>query len=365
MPQLFEMMVRSLRPLAADGGDQVLGDAAQAEAAGHQRRAVGEVGDRLVGAGNGLVHLDVNDNLSPTGACDTRRAIRIMPIVTFTTDFGVGDGYAGAMKGVVLSLAPAAQLVDITHGVPPMDVAAGAVALAQAAPLFPPGTIHIAVVDPGVGGTRADMLVESGGSLFVGPDNGVLSLAARAPRRVYRIESSLFRREPVSPTFHGRDVFAPTAGRLAAGAAAADAGPSIDAMVELGSPPLHKQGGVVEGQVIHVDSFGNLITSLPAELFAGSGAPARRGPGRGGGRGRALPPGLRANVLGRSVGRADRLHRLRRPAGDRAPRRVRGGANGRRAGDARACDPHHVAVPTWLRSSRPFRGVGRFGLRRC
>jgi S-adenosylmethionine hydrolase len=191
-----------------------------------------------------------------------------MPIVTFTTDFGSGDGYAGAMKGVVLSLAPAAQLVDITHGVPPMDVAAGAVALAQAASLFPPGTIHIAVVDPGVGGERADILIDAGGSLFVGPDNGVLSLAARVPRRVHRIESSMFRRDPVSPTFHGRDVFAPTAGRLASGARAADAGPSIDTIVELTSPPLHKQGGVVEGQVIHVDSFGNLITSLPAELLA-------------------------------------------------------------------------------------------------
>ena len=141
-----------------------------------------------------------------------------MPIVTFTTDFGAGDGYAGAMKGIVLSMAPQAQLVDITHGVPAQDVAAGAVALAQAAPLFPPGTIHIAVVDPGVGGERADILVEAGGSLFVGPDNGVLSLAARPPRRIYRIEASAFRREPVSPTFHGRDVFAPTAGRLAAGA---------------------------------------------------------------------------------------------------------------------------------------------------
>src|SRR4051812_47893474 len=195
-----------------------------------------------------------------------------MPIVTFTTDFGVGDGYAGAMKGVVLSLAPAAQLVDITHGVPPMDVAAGAAALAQAAPLFPPGTIHIAVVDPGVGGARADIVIESGGSVFIGPDNGVLSLAARAPRRVYRIESSLFRRDPVSPTFHGRDVFAPTAGRLAAGASPADAGPTVDAIVELGAPPLHKQRGVVEGQVIHVDSFGNLITSVPGELLSAGGA---------------------------------------------------------------------------------------------
>ena len=191
-----------------------------------------------------------------------------MPIVTFTTDFGAGDGYAGAMKGVVLSLAPTAQLVDITHGVPPQDVAAGAAALAQAAPLFPPGTIHIAVVDPGVGGERADILIEAGGSLFIGPDNGVLSLAAHAPRRIYRIESSMFRRDPVSPTFHGRDVFAPTAGRLASGARAPDAGPLIDTIVELTAPPLHKQGGVIEGQVIHVDAFGNLITSLPAELFA-------------------------------------------------------------------------------------------------
>lgn len=198
-----------------------------------------------------------------------------MPIVTFTTDFGAGDGYAGAMKGIVLSMAPQAQLVDITHGVPAQDVAAGAVALAQAAPLFPPGTIHIAVVDPGVGGERADILVESGGSLFVGPDNGVLSLAARPPRQIYRIEASAFRRDPVSPTFHGRDVFAPTAGRLASGARASDAGPSVDNMVEIGAPPLHKQSGVVEGRVIHIDAFGNLITSLPAELISTiTGSPA-------------------------------------------------------------------------------------------
>src|SRR5215831_2133832 len=135
-----------------------------------------------------------------------------MPIVTFTTDFGFRDGYAGAMKGVVLVLAPEARLVDVTHGVPPLDVAAGAVALAQAAPFFPPGTIHVAVVDPGVGSSRAALVVESAGSLFVGPDNGVLSLAARRPRVIRRIEAALFRRDVVSPTFHGRDIFAPTAG---------------------------------------------------------------------------------------------------------------------------------------------------------
>jgi S-adenosylmethionine hydrolase len=191
--------------------------------------------------------------------------------VTFTTDFGTRDGYAGAMKGVVLSIAPRATPVDITHGVPAQDVAAGAVALAQAAPLFPVGSIHVAVVDPGVGGERADLLVESGGSFFVGPDNGVLSLAARAPRKIYWIEAAAFRREPVSPTFHGRDVFAPTAGRLAAGANPADAGPLVPKMVDLATPALQRRDGVIEGEVIHVDGFGNLITSLPAEALASPG----------------------------------------------------------------------------------------------
>src|SRR4051794_16380619 len=172
-----------------------------------------------------------------------------MPIVTFTTDFGFRDGYAGAMKGVVLSLAPGATLVDVTHGVPPQDVAAGAVALSQAAALFPPGTVHVAVVDPGVGSARADLLVESGGCFFVGPDNGVLSLAARRPRRIRRIEAAASRREPVSPTFHGRDVFAPTAGLLAAGARPDDAGPEIEdpeGMIDLAVAPVSRRPGVIE-----------------------------------------------------------------------------------------------------------------------
>jgi S-adenosylmethionine hydrolase len=190
-----------------------------------------------------------------------------MPMVTFTTDFGLSDGYAGAMKGVVLSLAPDAKLVDVTHGVPPLDVTAGAVALAQAAPFFPQGTIHVAVVDPGVGSARAALLIEAGGSFFVGPDNGVLSLAARRPRVIRRIEAASFRREVVSPTFHGRDIFAPTAGRLAAGVSPGEAGPVTQEMVELGARPVHRRGGVVEGSVIHVDAFGNLITSLDAGLI--------------------------------------------------------------------------------------------------
>jgi S-adenosylmethionine hydrolase len=189
-----------------------------------------------------------------------------MAIVTLTTDFGVRDGYVGAMKGVVLSMAPQTTLVDITHGVPAHDVVAGAVALAQAAPLFPIGTIHVAVVDPGVGGARADLVVEVEGRFFVGPDNGVLSMAARGPRRIYRIAAAAFRREPVSPTFHGRDVFAPAAARLASGAPASEAGPLVDAMVEIAAAPLRRHAGLIEGEVVYVDGFGNLITSLPADL---------------------------------------------------------------------------------------------------
>src|ERR1700690_2694829 len=111
----------------------------------------------------------------PRGACDTCPR---MPVVTFTTDFGTHDGYAGAMKGVVLSIAPRATLVDITHGIPAQDVGTGAGRRGQAAPLFPPGSIHVAVVDPGVGGVRADLLLESGGALYIGPDNEELSLVA-------------------------------------------------------------------------------------------------------------------------------------------------------------------------------------------
>ena len=190
------------------------------------------------------------------------------PIVTFTTDFGSADGYVGAMKGVVLSLAPNARVVDIAHGIPAQDVAAGAAALAQAAPLFPPGTIHVAVVDPGVGTLRAGIVVESAGAIFVGPDNGLLSFAAAPPRRAYRIASGAFRRDPVSPTFHGRDVFAPTAGRLAAGAAPADAGPPLSGMVEMAPAPIRFIDGRAEGVVTHVDTFGNLITSIPSGMVS-------------------------------------------------------------------------------------------------
>lgn len=185
-----------------------------------------------------------------------------MAVVTFTTDFGTSDAYVGAMKGVVLSLAPEAVLVDITHQVPRQDVAAGALALAQAAPLFPPGSIHVAVVDPGVGGQRADLVVEAAGSIYVGPDNGVLAMAAQPPRQAFRIDNPHFRREPVSPTFHGRDVFAVAAGRIARGAAPREVGPALSAIVELAVMADGPLAGECRASVVHVDGFGNLVTSL-------------------------------------------------------------------------------------------------------
>jgi S-adenosyl-L-methionine hydrolase (adenosine-forming) len=211
-----------------------------------------------------------------------------MTVVTFTTDFGTVDGYVGAMKGVVLSLAPEAVLVDITHHIPRHDIAAGAFALAQAAPLFPPGTVHVAVVDPGVGGKRSDIVVEAGGSLYVGPDNGVLALAARGPRVAHRIERADFQRAQVSPTFHGRDVFAQTAGRLARGAHPRDVGPLLTAIEELPAPGRDRadeDAAPVADEfafIVHVDAFGNLITSWPGDrLAAGTPALDLCGPGAG------------------------------------------------------------------------------------
>ncbi len=249
-------------------------------------------------------------------------ALQRVPIVTFTTDFGFSDGYVGAMKGVVLSLAPDARLVDITHGIAAQDVAGGAIALAQAASLFPRGTIHVAVVDPGVGGARADVVVASGGSVFIGPDNGVLSLAAAAePRQVYRIDAAAFRREPVSPTFHGRDVFAPTAGRLAAGAAPADVGPPMASLVELDPPLVRRVGDRVEGRVTYVDRFGNLLTSLAADLVwpdAHIEVIGARGD---------VPSRVRQDLRRRGAGSAGRVHRQLGLAGDRAARRLGGGVD--------------------------------------
>ncbi len=174
--------------------------------------------------------------------------------MTLTSDFGAEDGYVGAMKGVILSRAPGVTLVDITHAVARHDIAAAANALADAAPCFPPGTVHLAVVDPGVGGARTPVVVVAGGHSFVGPDNGLFSLVAPEPEAAYAISDPAFRRAVVSATFHGRDVFAPAAARLALGAAPHQAGPPVALVGRLDLARGHR--------VVHVDRFGNLVTDI-------------------------------------------------------------------------------------------------------
>ncbi len=187
-----------------------------------------------------------------------------MPVITLLTDFGVADTYVGQMKGAILAIAPAATLVDLTHAVPAQDVFAGAFLLWTAVAAFPPGTVHLAVVDPGVGSSRRALAVQTQrGDRLVGPDNGLLMPAAE---RLGGIGSAVGLATPASAsaTFHGRDVFAPAAARLAAGAPLRDLGRPVTDLVELSLPTANEDGG----QVVHVDVYGNLITNIPADSLA-------------------------------------------------------------------------------------------------
>jgi S-adenosyl-L-methionine hydrolase (adenosine-forming) len=189
----------------------------------------------------------------------------VRPVVTFTTDFGTRDSFVGTMKGVVLTRCPDAQLVDICHEVPPQDVRVGALRIAAAAPYFPPGTVHVVVVDPGVGTMRRPIAIAAGSQLFVGPDNGVLALAAPPAadgwHAVHLTKSERWL-PTVSTTFHGRDVFSPVAGFLAAGGQLADVGDPIDSIVPLDLPQISASGDGLEGVVLDVDRFGNLTTNV-------------------------------------------------------------------------------------------------------
>jgi len=193
-----------------------------------------------------------------------------MPVVALTTDFGTADPWVGIMKGVLAGRAPAATVVDVTHGVPPQDILAGALVVARAAPYFPPGTIHVVVVDPGVGGTRRALCVETARALFVGPDNGVLSLAAPASevRRIVHLTDETFFLAPRATTFDGRDVFAPVAAALATGTAPAALGTAVEDMERIALPPVERRGAALGGRVIYVDHFGNLVSNVPEDALA-------------------------------------------------------------------------------------------------
>ena len=194
------------------------------------------------------------------------------PIITLTTDFGLRDPFVGVMKGVILAICPAARLVDLTHEIAPQDVLEGALALESGARFFPPGTIHLAVVDPGVGSAQRGLALRAGDYFFVGPDNGLFTaaLAGRGWSAV-SLENPAYRLTEVSPTFHGRDIFAPAAAHLACGIALERFGPPVKDPVRLPWPECRAQGSGWVGEVIGADRFGNLITSVTAARLEGAG----------------------------------------------------------------------------------------------
>ena len=193
------------------------------------------------------------------------------PIITLLTDFGLSDHYVAAMKGVILSICPDANLVDISHDVRPYAILEAAFTLAQAYKYFPQGTTHLVVVDPGVGSARRPLIAEANGHRFVAPDNGVLSMAGELRAREIRDER--FFRGPVSQTFHGRDIFAPVAAHLASGVLPAEVGPEIADPVRLaGLEPVSLGPGEWQGAVLRVDWYGNVITNFVSERFLPSPA---------------------------------------------------------------------------------------------
>lgn len=199
------------------------------------------------------------------------------PVVTLTTDFGLSDHFVGTMKGVMLNINPLVQFVDITHAVTSHDIFDGAFAISLAYHYFPSNTIHLVIVDPGVGSSRRPLVVSAGQHLFVAPDNGVLSLIYGREERVEarHVTADHYFLKPVSNTFHGRDIFAPVAAWLSKGVEASKFGEQVTDYVKFASPkPKRPDSQSVQGTVIKVDKFGNLITNLSPvevpELFAGA-----------------------------------------------------------------------------------------------
>jgi S-adenosylmethionine hydrolase len=187
------------------------------------------------------------------------------PPIALLTDFGLADGYVGAMKGVILDILPWAQLVDITHEIAPQDVEQGAFVLHTVAPFFPIDTVFLVVVDPGVGTERRPIAVFTDRAVFVGPDNGVFTWIYRTQRvrEVRELSNPYYMRPEISATFHGRDIFAPFAAHIASGVPATSIGPAVPEPVELALPePEVLEDGALRGHVIHIDAFGNVITNI-------------------------------------------------------------------------------------------------------
>lgn len=194
-------------------------------------------------------------------------------IITLLTDFGLKDPYVAEMKAVILSICPEAKIVDISHLVRKFDVRMGAFLLAQVAPFFPESTVHVAVVDPGVGTERRPIIVKTTRSLYVGPDNGVLMLSAKREgiEHIYEIRNPQYLLPVISRTFHGRDIFSPVAAYLSLGVPPSSFGPEIkDPRIPEFTNPCIRRGGVA-GEIIYIDDFGNLVTNINSEILMKAG----------------------------------------------------------------------------------------------
>jgi S-adenosylmethionine hydrolase len=228
--------------------------------------------------------------------------------ITLTTDFGLDDWFVGTMKGVIASVAPEARTIDLTHQLPPGNIRAGAFALAASYRFFPKGTIHVAIVDPGVGGARKAIVVQTGNYRFIGPDNGLLSWALRAERvlAIHSLQNDACFLKPVSRTFHGRDIFAPVAAHLSRGVPLQKLGPPLEDFSRLPWPEPQPLRHGLQGEILYLDHFGNAITNLDQSALRsiGSGRLHVRLPDK-----RtcpvtefyqAVPPGRSAAVIGSS-----------------------------------------------------------------
>ena len=194
-----------------------------------------------------------------------------MIVISLLTDFGIIDPYVAQMKAVILSSSPAVSIVDISHGVEKHNIAMGAYLLKTTVPWFPKGSIHVAVVDPGVGGSRLPIAIECERGVLIGPDNGLLVSAAYALgfRGAFQIANAEFTGEAVSPTFHGRDIFARTAVMVSGGRKPAEVGSRLNNLSQLDLPAIRISGNHVSGHIVYVDSFGNLVTDVTRNELKG------------------------------------------------------------------------------------------------
>lgn len=186
-------------------------------------------------------------------------------ILTLLTDFGLRDHYVASMRGVILGINPGLELIDLTHQIPKYNIRNGSFILAQSASYFPKGTVHLAIVDPGVGTDRLPIIIKTKHYHFVGPDNGLLAAAAEQDGivRIHRIQNPKYMRRNVSSTFHGRDVFAPAAAHLASGVKIQKFGPRLEKILRIEEIAPQFEDSVVRGEITAIDSFGNVVTNIP------------------------------------------------------------------------------------------------------